>query len=308
MSRLPSNKDWESIAAIVSDKLSQALTFSDITSVSGGDIHQSFRVVDKATQQAFFIKLNNLKRQSLLQAEAQSLEAISAVKSIKTPQILLCDTSAHYAFLIMEYLPLALKPLADEEYLLGQQLAHLHKKSEKVALERQYGFDHDNFIGLSPQKNQWHSKWSEFWINERLQPQLELAYQNGFASDLRLLETNLLAATNKLLKPHQPESVLLHGDLWAGNKAFLQDGQPVIFDPASYYGDRETDIAMTELFGGFSASFYEGYRSVWSLSEAYGQRKKLYNLYHMINHLNLFGSGYLPQVKTTIHSLISYCL
>lgn len=306
MSFLLSEIDWSLISKTVSEKLAQTIILSHITPVSGGDIHQSFRVVDQASKKSFFIKLNHIEYYSLLKSESESLDAIASVGVIKTPKVFLCDTSLKYAFLLMEYLPLVPVEGQEDGYTLGQQLALLHKGSQADSDQIKYGFHSDNYIGLTLQKNNWSNDWCEFWIQQRFYPQLKLAYKNSFSSELRLLETDLLIVTNKLLATHQPESALVHGDLWAGNKGYLSDSNPVIFDPACYFGDRETDIAMTELFGGFSKNFYLGYEDIWPLPDGYKQRKKLYNLYHMLNHLNLFGDSYLPQVKQLfIHFYLS---
>jgi fructosamine-3-kinase len=167
-----------------------------------------------------------------------------------------------------------------------------------------HGWNRDNYIGTSPQINTQHENWHVFWRDCRLKPQLESARIKGYST---LFETGnrLLEVVGQLLDGHQPEDSLLHGDLWSGNAAFTPDGQPVIFDPASYYGDRETDIAMTELFGGFGPAFYSAYRTHAPLAAGYRIRHDLYNLYHLLNHLNLFGSAYLSRSENLIGMLIS---
>jgi fructosamine-3-kinase len=144
---------------------------------------------------------------------------------------------------------------------------------------------------LTPQQNSWCDDWAEFWRTRRMQPQLDLARRNGFD----------LEATFDLGN-HRPQPSLLHGDLWSGNAGFTAQG-PVVFDPAVYYGDREADLAMTELFGGFPRQFYQAYNDAWPLEEGYQRRKPLYNLYHLLNHLNLFGGGYLGQVSAALRLL-----
>jgi fructosamine-3-kinase len=157
-----------------------------------------------------------------------------------------------------------------------------------------FGWPRDNYIGATPQANAWCDDWAEFWRERRLRPQLEQARSKGF--DLGKI------ALEDLLIKHQPEPALLHGDLWSGNAGFTAEG-PVVFDPAVYYGDREADLAMTELFGGFPREFYDAYNEAWPLEAGYAQRKHLYNLYHLLNHLNLFGGGYLGQVSSTLRLL-----
>ena len=168
---------------------------------------------------------------------------------------------------------------------LGRMLARLHRQTGP-----RYGWHRDNFIGRSPQANGWCDDWSEFWWTRRLQPQLQRAgLDAGFLKDV--------------LKDHRPAPSLLHGDLWSGNAGFIDAG-PVIFDPAVYYGDRETDLAMTELFGGFAREFYRAYHQELPLDDGYLWRKHLYNLYHLLNHLNLFGGGYRAQVEATLGLLL----
>jgi protein-ribulosamine 3-kinase len=167
-------------------------------------------------------------------------------------------------------------------------LANAHRKPGP-----RFGWAHDNYIGATPQQNGWCDDWAEFWYERRLKPQLDMARASGFA---------LPDVPSSLLKGHQPQPTLLHGDLWSGNAGFTAQG-PVVFDPAVYYGDREADLAMTELFGGFPKAFYRAYDEAFPLAEGYERRKHLYNLYHLLNHLNLFGSGYLGQVKSSLRLL-----
>ena len=167
---------------------------------------------------------------------------------------------------------------------LAQLLAKLHRTTGP-----RFGWHRDNWIGATPQINDWRDDWATFFQECRLRPQLELARQNGFS----------FSVPADLLKDHRPQPSLLHGDLWSGNAGFIEEG-PVIFDPAVYYGDREADIAMTELFGGFPARFYDAYNEALPLPDGYETRKHLYNLYHLLNHLNIFGAGYLAQVQRTL--------
>jgi protein-ribulosamine 3-kinase len=160
-------------------------------------------------------------------------------------------------------------------------LASLHRQTGP-----RFGWHRDNYIGLAPQINGWRDDWAEFFIECRLRPQFERAGLKGEFFE-------------KLLRNHRPQPSLLHGDLWSGNAGFIAEG-PVVFDPAVYYGDREADLAMTELFGGFPDEFYAAYDAAWPRERGYESRKHLYNLYHLLNHLNLFGSGYLAQVEATL--------
>jgi fructosamine-3-kinase len=178
---------------------------------------------------------------------------------------------------------------------------HHHTGSEETAT---YGWPRDNFIGSTPQSNQSHRTWAGFYAEERLRPQLQLASSNGMVRELRDQGEKLTDRLAAFFVDYRPAPSLLHGDLWSGNAAQLADGTPVIFDPAVYRGDRETDIAMAELFGGFPESFYAAYRAAWPLDAGYETRKTLYNLYHILNHFNLFGSAYLGQARRMIEKLL----
>jgi fructosamine-3-kinase len=173
---------------------------------------------------------------------------------------------------------------------LAQMLAKLHRTTGP-----RFGWHRDNWIGATPQINQWQDDWATFFLECRLQPQLALARKNGYPIEF----------SSNLLKNHNPAPSLLHGDLWSGNAGFIGEG-PVIFDPAVYYGDREADIAMSELFGGFPREFYAAYRKAYPLDAGYEQRKHLYNLYHLLNHLNIFGAGYLAQIERTLGLLHAF--
>jgi fructosamine-3-kinase len=185
-----------------------------------------------------------------------------------------------------------------DQQALGKALAQMHRISAS-----QYGWYQNNIIGSTPQSNQQHTCWLDFWRQERLIPQFNMLYDKGYQAQLQPLSERLLHQLDAILGDHNPPASLLHGDLWSGNVAFNQQGQPIIYDPALYYGDRETDLAMTELFGGFSAEFYQAYQATWPVEEAYAQRKTLYNLYHILNHANLFGSSYLGQAINMIQRL-----
>ena len=183
---------------------------------------------------------------------------------------------------------------------LGRALAIVHSVRGKF-----FGWRRDNYIGRTPQLNRRSSSWSDFWRDARLRPQLELGRKNGLRASLLEKGGRLVEATPRLLSGHAPAASLLHGDLWGGNAGFLAGGAPVLFDPAVYWGDRETDLAMTELFGGFPPDFYAAYAETAPLDAGYAARKPLYNLYHVLNHANLFGGGYASQAERMIDRLLA---
>jgi protein-ribulosamine 3-kinase len=223
-----------------------------------------------------FLKQATAGRADAFAAEADGLEALRP--HIRVPRVLDRGVRDGKAYLRLEFL--ALQRTGNWKSM-GQMLAHLHRQTGP-----RFGWHRDNYIGLAPQENGWCDDWAEFWRERRLRPQFERA---GLKCEF----------FEEILKKHRPRPSLLHGDLWSGNAGFIAEG-PVVFDPAVYYGDREADLAMTELFGGFPREFYQAYDEAFPLEAGYEKRKPLYNLYHLLNHLNLFGGSYLGQVKTTL--------
>ncbi len=264
--------------------------------VTGGDISESYIVRNNNNDLAFFTKINTSSFLDNFSSEVLGLNTIIETNTLHVPKPIVCGKHLDYSFLVLEYLPLTSK---NNEYKLGVQLAELHKTTHT-----QFGFLEDNFIGSTPQKNRYKNSWLEFWLENRMQPQIELAYSNGYKGPLKALSDRLLKYIPDALGDHHPQASLLHGDLWSGNKAYLDDGTPIIYDPACYYGDRETDVAMTYLFSGFEKEFYDGYNAIWPLDETFLLRRPLYNLYHQFNHLNLFGSSYLSNCISTMTSII----
>lgn len=263
------------------------IAFSPLSqqSLSGGCINQSYKLAD--AQRSFFVKLNDAKRLAMFEAEAAGLQQILASKTVRAPRPLCHGVADDQAFLVLEYLDLRAH---GDAAALGQQLAQMHRPQQAY-----FGGPRDNTLGSTPQKNTQTATWIEFMCEQRIGFQLRLAAQNGYGGQLQTQGEKLLARLDQFFTDYQPQASLLHGDLWGGNHAYLADGTPVMFDPAVYYGDRETDLAMTELFGGFAPAFYAAYRAAWPLDPGYAVRKTLYNLYHILNHANLFGGGYAAQ-------------
>lgn len=262
--------------------------------LSGGCIHNA-SVIEGTNGHRFFVKRNTLGHAAAYAAEAHSLDKLAATQTLRVPlPIGVCSTEAEAA-LVLEFLPMgAKKPEGMRQ--LGSGLAKLHRHRGEA-----FGWDHDNWIGSMPQRNTWHSSWVTFYRECRLRTQWEWARKRGLSLSRM---SALLDALPAFFSGYDPEPSLLHGDLWSGNASFHNDGSPVIFDPASYYGDRETDLAMTEMFGGFSPDFYAAYAAEWPLDAGYPLRKKLYLLYHELNHFNLFGGGYGAQARHSVDELL----
>lgn len=261
--------------------------------VSGGCINQSYLLADD--ERSFFVKLNDAKRLPMFEAEAAGLKEILASHTVRAPHPLCHGTADDQAFLVMEYLELRAH---GDAAALGQQLAMMHRPPQAY-----FGGPRDNTLGSTPQPNTQTAEWIAFLRERRIGYQLRLAAQNGYGGKLQTQGEKLLAKLDQFFSDYYPQASLLHGDLWGGNHAYLPDGTPVIFDPAVYYGDRETDLAMTELFGGFAPAFYAAYQEAWPLDAGYAERKTLYNLYHILNHANLFGGGYAAQALQMIAQL-----
>ena len=286
---------WKSIEAQICQEIAQPFESRDRRSVSGGCINQGYRISDG--DRAFFVKLNRADQVAMFEAEAIGLRQIMETQAVRVPKPVCVGIAERSAYIVLEWLDLgrgSSQAWAD----LGRNLAKLHQYQKSTA----FGWERDNTIGATPQINTWTLDWAEFFTHHRIGYQLELAHQNGgrFRNGSRLLER-----IPDLLANHTPKPSIVHGDLWSGNAAVTQSGEPVIFDPATYWGDREVDLAMTELFGGFPAEFYRGYRGIYPTDLGYEQRKPLYNLYHILNHFNLFGGGYESQATRTIEQLIS---
>lgn len=259
----------------------------------GGCINEASIVGDGS--QDYFVKLNAGNAISMFETEAAALQELAETKTIRVPRPIAHGLAAGRSYLILEALPFG-APQNGSWEAMGQQLARLHRRTAD-----RFGWHRDNVIGSTPQHNAWTESWAEFFREQRLGYQFQLAQKNGFR--FAGCDT-LLAQVDELLEGHNPSPSLLHGDLWSGNASFLDDGTPVIFDPATYYGDRETDIAFSEFFGGFPGSFYRAYEKDWPLPAGYEKRKVLYNLYHVLNHANLFGGGYAGQAERMLRNII----
>lgn len=244
----------------------------------------------------FFVKTGPRTRQPIFDGEAAGLAALAGADAIRVPTVAAVGVTEQHAFLALEWLDLA--PGGRDAHL-GRGLAALH-----ACTHRSFGWSRDNTIGSTPQENAWSTHWPAFFRDRRLAPQLRRAGIAG-APELVRQGERLLPLVDALLEGHPVRPSLLHGDLWSGNAGRLHDGTPVVFDPAVYFGDSEADLAMTELFGGFDAGFLAAYREARPLDEGYALRRTLYNLYHVLNHFNLFGGSYAGQALAMIARLRS---
>jgi fructosamine-3-kinase len=289
---------WQDIAEQISAHTGRSFAPDAPSGLSGGCINSAFKLSDGS--QTWFVKTNAADRLDMFEAEAAGLDALGGAAAIGVPNALCTGRSEGLSFIVMQYLELG-RPGNDGWREAGRQLALLHQESGQA-----FGWVRNNTIGATPQPNRWEDDWTRFWQEQRLGFQLRLAASNGYGGRLQSLGEQLLTRFPALID-HSPVPSLLHGDLWGGNLGFTRDGRPVIYDPATYFGDREAEIAMTELFGGFSTDFYAAYNEAWPLNAGYRIRRELYNLYHVLNHLNLFGGGYASQAQGMMQRLLAEC-
>lgn len=244
-----------------------------------------------------FIKTGPESALDMFEAEAEGLRELAAADAIRVPEVYDVGIRNGEAFIAIEKLHFT-AATRDDEKKLGEQLAAMHRVKKT-----RFGWHRDNTIGLTPQRNTWCDDWTTFYAKHRLEFQFRLAAEKGYGKALERDGYRLIERLPAMLDGHDPQASLLHGDLWGGNWSNTDRG-PAIFDPAVYYGDRETDLAMTRLFGGFGKAFYEAYQSAWALPPGHESRIALYQLYHVLNHLNLFGSGYLGRARGLIAGLL----
>jgi fructosamine-3-kinase len=284
---------WQSISKQISDATGSEFNIIEHEVIDGGEINDCYMVSNG--DQRYFIKKNSKSSLPMFLTEVQGLQQLALPHEVDVPKVIHVGTTKDCSFLVLNFLPT--KPISNSTSLFsfGAQLAKHHLWGEQA----EYGFDDDNYIGTTLQPNEWNRKWCTFFSEQRLGWQLQLAKEKGI--NLGNI-SNIVANAKSLLSNRQPRPSLLHGDLWNGNVSISVNG-PIMYDPACYWGDHECDIAMTELFGGFSDSFYQGYESVNPLSEGYQDRKELYNLYHILNHCNMFGGDYLSHAQKIIYDL-----
>jgi fructosamine-3-kinase len=303
---------WDKIAGHISEITGETFSLDHRHSVSGGCINQGYSI--SSSSRTYFAKINQASQIAMFEAEALGLQQMRATQTIRVPEPICWGTEGNSAYIVLEWLDLGSRGGERAWEEMGRKLAAMHKytpasppllrvgeKANSTLLRRGFGWDINNTIGSTVQINNWTVNWAEFWAERRIGYQLKLARRRGghFPQGERLLEV-----IPELLAGHEPQPSLVHGDLWGGNAGVTSAGEPVIFDPAAYFGDREVDIAMTELFGGFPTEFYRGYNQVWPLDLGYEKRKTIYNLYHILNHFNLFGGSYASQANQMINRIL----
>ncbi len=286
---------WQHLEQQITQATGNSFHLDHNQSVGGGCINSAFRVSDN--DRSYFIKTNNAGYAYMFEAEAEALREMAATETVRVPEPVCFGEYGGQCYVVMEHLELGGSADMVE---FGMKLSGMHR----VTAAR-FGWHIDNTIGSTPQPNTQSDDWIEFWREQRLGFQLKTAARNGYGGELQRLGERLLADMPALFDNHDPQPSMLHGDLWGGNYGALRDGTPVIFDPALYYGDREADLAMTTLFGGFGGRFYDAYNEAWPLDQGYEVRKIFYNIYHIINHLNMFGGGYHGQAVSMLERVLS---
>jgi len=288
--------EWQAVLDAIGSATGETFTIRNKRAAGGGCINEAWVLEDSS--RSFFVKLNSASLLPMFEAEAAGLREMADADAIRVPRPVCTGMTGGRSWLVMEQITMG-GGTRESQRLAGERLARMHRKQSDA-----FGWTIDNTIGATEQPNRWNDDWIEFWRDRRLGFQLDLAARKGYGAGLQASGGKLLESFDRLID-HAPEPSLLHGDLWGGNIGYDDRGDPVIFDPAVYYGDREADIAMTELFGGFTRDFYDAYNAAWPLDSGYGVRKTLYNLYHILNHLNLFGGGYAGQARSMIDNLLS---
>ena len=286
---------WRHVEQAITEQTGEAFAIRDHHGVGGGCINEAW--VLEGDRRDYFIKTNRPEMLEMFKAEAEGLRALADTGAITVPRPVCWGAAEDRAWLVMDNIRMGGRANGG---LFGEQLARMH-----LCFADRFGWHRDNTIGSTPQPNGWSEDWVDFWRRRRLGFQLELAARNGIGA--RLVERGELLKDKfgDFFAGYAPRPSPLHGDLWSGNWSFDSGGSPVIFDPAFYYGDHEADLAMMELFGNPGSDFQAAYRSVFPVDAGYPLRRELYNLYHVLNHYNLFGGGYGSQAGRMIDKLLA---
>ncbi|MBA1146688.1 fructosamine kinase family protein [Ectothiorhodospiraceae bacterium WFHF3C12] len=288
---------WSEITEAIESATGEPFHPEPPQAVGGGCINEARSLSDG--RRSYFVKTNGSNRLPMFEAEAAGLDLLRRPEGVRVPEPVCHGSAGDTAYLVLEYIPMG-RPGADGWARMGAGLAAIH-----ASAATRYGWDRDNTIGTTRQPNTWSSDWAAFFRENRLGFQLRLAADNGHGGGWLERGQRLADGLRGFFQGYDPVPSLLHGDLWSGNADFDAGGAPVIYDPAVYFGDRESDIAMTELFGRFPEAFYDAYADAWPLDEGYPVRRDLYQLYHVLNHLNLFGGGYRASAARLIDRLLA---
>ncbi|MEH8021043.1 fructosamine kinase family protein [Rheinheimera metallidurans] len=282
---------WQAVTDHINSELESNFIIEHKIQLSGGNVNAAYHVTGNGQQ--FFVKINLRQQLEQFETEVLSLRTLQRTKCIRVPNPICSGLTVDKSFIVLEYLPFG-GDTTNGWHNLAQDLAALHQQQQAV-----YGFDWDNSLATNTQPNKWQPNWSVFFSEQRIGWQLQLLHEQGLGFGK---VDEIVEKTRQRLQGYQPKASLLHGDFWRGNLGFIGD-MPAIFDPACYYGDRETDIAFSTLFGRLPDAFYQSYQQHYPLDKNYEQRKDLYNLYHVLNHANLFRGAYLIQAQELIKKL-----
>ena len=275
---------------VISQKIAEEIVSTK--PLSGGSISSAYLI--NSDKSKYFLKVNSAPNAlKMFHEEQKGLNAIEATKTIAVPHVYFADILDQNAFILMDFIE-SKRPSPSDYSRLGIELAKLH-----MAVFNEFGFTSDNFIGSLPQRNKKHDRWSDFYWNERIYPQLQLALNEGLLSvDEVPTQDQFISLFNSFIDEFKPS--LLHGDLWGGNYLISEDGTPFLIDPAVYIGHNMVDIAMSQLFGSFGPEFYDSYHKIIERPKQYNEQIDLYQLYFLLVHLNLFGKGYYSSVSTIL--------
>ena len=282
---------WDEIVEQISAATGKAFRLAKASPVGGGCINEAYRLDGEGGP--FFAKLNRADKLEMFEAEADGLRDIAATETVRVPHPVCRGISGGQAYLVLEHMELSGR---GSEAELGRRLAKLH-----AVPQTRFGWRRDNTIGDTPQPNPASDNWVAFLREHRLGFQCRLAKRNGLRLDGA---DELLGQLDDFFTEYKPRPSLLHGDLWSGNMAYGPSGEPVVFDPATYCGDREAEFGLAEMFGGFGDDFWSAYEAEWPLDPGYSTRKLLYRLYHTLNHFNIFGGGYGSAAEGIIGRLL----
>jgi len=290
--------DWQPIIQVISETTGKAFHADRPASVGGGCINAAYKLSDRT--RSYFVKLNQAERLAMFEAEAAGLQELAQANAVRVPAPICTGRAGNQAYIVLECITFGGRDSGGVMAQFGEQLAQLHRHTRQ-----QFGWYRDNTIGSTHQPNAYENDWLVFWCKHRLGYQLQLSQHRGIGAGAVRKGERIMQQLGDFFTGYEAQPSLLHGDLWSGNYAISQDGEPVIFDPAVYYGDREADLAMTELFGHFGTDFYAAYNAHWPLDNGYKTRKTLYNLYHILNHYTMFGGGYGSQAIGMMDRLLA---